>query len=182
MRTTCQCSKCPPSSPNVPIVCHTKSMNKQTTYKLQWFAERSGEWRDAGFSSRFLPPVQDKMRDDRILCGDTVTFRIVSTIAWLSLDSLPYYVHAQPLPPHLCSLSRVSVSVSRRLRSWRRSHTWRVSSHAAAFVWRRAHRRVIYWRHVHARRLHHQLVVSYTEALSVSLRSTSLSVALLATH
>ena len=50
-------------------------------YKLQWFAERSGEWRDAGFSSRFLPPVQDKMRDDRILCGDTVTFRIVSTIA-----------------------------------------------------------------------------------------------------
>ena len=50
-------------------------------YKLQWFAERSGEWRDAGFSSRFLPPVQDKMRDDRILCSDTVTFRIVSTIA-----------------------------------------------------------------------------------------------------
>lgn len=72
-------------------------MIKQTTneftsslYKLQWFAERAGEWRDAGFSSRFLPPVQDKMRDDRILCGDTVTFRIVSTIAWLSLDSLPY--------------------------------------------------------------------------------------------
>jgi hypothetical protein len=56
-------------------------MNKQTTYKLQWFAERAGEWRDAGFSSRFLPPVQDKMRDDRILCGDTVTFRIVSTTA-----------------------------------------------------------------------------------------------------
>ena len=64
-----------------PIVCHTKSMKEQTTYKLQWFAERAGEWRDAGFSSRFLPPVQDKMRDDRILCGDTVTFRIVSTIA-----------------------------------------------------------------------------------------------------
>ena len=64
-----------------PIVCHTKSMNNETLYKLQWFAERSGEWRDAGFSSRFLPPVQDKMRDDRILCGDTVTFRIVSTTA-----------------------------------------------------------------------------------------------------
>jgi len=56
-------------------------MNNETLYKLQWFAERSGEWRDAGFSSRFLPPVQDKMRDDRILCGDTVTFRIVSTTA-----------------------------------------------------------------------------------------------------
>jgi hypothetical protein len=81
MRTTCQFNECPLPLDFCLIVCHTKSMIKQTTYRLQWFAERSGEWRDAGFSSRFLPPVQDKMRDDRILCGDTVTFRIVSTIA-----------------------------------------------------------------------------------------------------
>ena len=81
MCTINQFNKCPQPLGFCSIVCHTKSMIKQTTYKLQWFAERSGEWRDAGSSSRFLPPVQDKMRDDRILCGDTVTFRIVSTIA-----------------------------------------------------------------------------------------------------
>ena len=81
MCTINQFNECPLPLDFCLIVCHTKSMNKQTTYKLQWFSERWGEWRDAGFSSRFLPPVQDKMRDDRILCGDTVTFRIVSTIA-----------------------------------------------------------------------------------------------------
>jgi hypothetical protein len=56
-------------------------MINQTTYRLQWYAENAAEWRDAGFSSRFLPPVQDKMRDNSILCGGTVSFRILSTAA-----------------------------------------------------------------------------------------------------
>ena len=56
-------------------------MNKQTTYSLQYFNESAGEWRSAGESGRFLPPIQDAMRDAKILCANTVTFRIVSTVS-----------------------------------------------------------------------------------------------------
>ena len=56
-------------------------MKEQTTHRLQWYAEHAAEWRDAGFSSRFLPVVQEKMKSASILCGGTVPLRIVSTIA-----------------------------------------------------------------------------------------------------
>jgi hypothetical protein len=56
-------------------------MKEQTSYRLQWYAEHAAEWRDTGFSSRFLPVVQEKLNSDSIICGGTVTLRILSTIA-----------------------------------------------------------------------------------------------------
>ena len=56
-------------------------MINPTSFELQWYAERAGEWRYAGHRGRFLAPIKDRMRDARVLCGDTVPFRIVSTTA-----------------------------------------------------------------------------------------------------
>ena len=54
-------------------------MNNQT-FSLQYFDERTDEWRYAGHTGRFLAPIQDRLNEARILCADTVSYRIVATM------------------------------------------------------------------------------------------------------
>ncbi len=49
------------------------------TYTVQYYNDGAAEWRWAGYSSPHRKPMEDRMRDARILCGDTLRFRIVAT-------------------------------------------------------------------------------------------------------
>ncbi len=48
-------------------------------YQLQYWNEAHAEWRGAGYTGFYLEPVKDKMRNARVLCGDTLRFRIIQT-------------------------------------------------------------------------------------------------------